>query len=257
MGMTINDMTPASGLAGGDLFEIFQALTQTSKRVSADDIKNYVASNSNGALRGVMTKDLDECTGEDVGVWKWSGTRDDLPGISYAVVEIIRHEASAGTDPNYDIVQRLNVPTGIYQRVKTSTASGTWTPFVKWNATYSVLYGSAITDSDGKKIVEFGSNFLVPPVVLVQPVNDSIDIIFTAQVYNKSVSSFTTKIGICDIAPLDGSGDPEDVSLSLSIDFDNKQFDTNFTDVANYINRYCKFRPEEIAFDWIAIAPTI
>jgi len=258
MGMTIGNLPVPETLANEDKLHGFQYSSGTDIGVPLSLLKAYVAANTNGIFKGSVTeseKSLDSFSASDTGVWKWTCTqaqvRSDFP-YTYGIVEIIRHEERAGTDPNYDYIQRISVGDAIYQRMKTATNSGAWSAFKRFDVDYEIKYGSSTYNGTAGQTVNFTTPFLASatPRVFIMPINLSPDHSFYAQLWSTDANGFTFTINHQHLPG--SSGCP-----IIGIDFDNKVA-TNLSELSQYISDYCLIdNSTSCGFHWLAIAPKV
>lgn len=215
MSLRISDMSPLSGTSTGlvdeDMFEMTQQQTLQTYSVTAEEISNYVMRNgSNGRYCGVTTLTSLDTTGENgwnaamAGVWFYNPadtTTTVVDRYTNAVeftscyVEIISYLKSEDNPASF--LQRISgVDTGedgfCLQRFRT-TAS--WSPWVRLDApsTHMLMDCGISTNFNVTFSTPFpiGSN----PIVTVQVINQTTDIIHVPVVTKVDRSGFT--VGIC------------------------------------------------------------
>lgn len=252
MGMTFDQLTPASGLQDEDIFAFFQNASGTNLSISASLFNDYINSTSCGHCRGNWPSDkaLTAADGPDIGVWKWIGEATTEFPYTYAIVEIIRHEKRAGTDGAWDLVQRLNVGDAVYQRFKSGTTSAQWSPLKRFDTDYEIKYGSGTTDQTGECLITFSTPlFVTTPKIFISPIYDASDYVVTAQLGIHDSSQFKVRIFSQHL--------PTELTvpvIELTTDGTNYGLD-HAQDLANFITEYCMPKPVELAFEWVAIAP--
>lgn len=268
MGMTINNLPVADALTDNDKLDAWQYASGTDVGVPLSLLKNYLALTTNGRCRGNWPADkaLTAATGDDIGVWKWAGTETGFP-YTYAMVEILRHENSAGTDNNYDLVQRLNVGDAVYQRFKSGTTSAHWSTLKRFDTEYEVKAGSATYDGSYPFHVSFSDATINPgpfiasssPYIYVTPINPANDHAFSAQVGLADGNGFDVVISHFQAPKSNEILGQGAYAYSVTLSGDTQSgytLTSDFQGLESYINTFGKGdTTTSCAFYWMALAP--
>lgn len=111
----ISQLDPLTGLSKLDLFEVTQRANNKSCSITAQEMGNYFKTLQNGGFRGSTSKELDNFTVEDVGVWYWTGN-DQTLDLQYGTVEIITNAAPDDDNADAVFIQRISSGSKVCQR---------------------------------------------------------------------------------------------------------------------------------------------
>lgn len=180
----ISQLDPLIGLNKLDMFEVTQRANNKSCSITAQEMGNYFKTLQNGGFRGSTSKELNNFTVEDVGVWHWYGSDNVLP-ITEGTLEIVTYSAPDDDNSDAKFIQRISWDDRVYQRAYNGgTNWANWSELNNHNGCrieYGQTNGTSVSWPEGR--------FTDTPAVTCTPVAGTNDSAYNFHIIINSVTS--------------------------------------------------------------------